>query len=106
MVIFTYFMHDLCKKNIVLYLGLSIYISIAYDMVIRWSRFSVLHIYKIFIGRAYIAICLHNIFTYILCSVHAYIVFKDEQSAHTALSHNMALVSLPVIQLVETMTSS
>uniref|UniRef100_A0A453MLC6 RRM domain-containing protein n=1 Tax=Aegilops tauschii subsp. strangulata TaxID=200361 RepID=A0A453MLC6_AEGTS len=26
-----------------------------------------------------------------LCSVHAYIVFKDEQCARTALSHNMAL---------------
>ena len=47
-------MHDLCKTNIVLYLGLSIYINIAYAMVIRWSRFSVLHIYKIFIERAYI----------------------------------------------------
>lgn len=30
--------------------------------------------------------------SYILCSVHAYIVFKDEQCARTALSHNMALV--------------
>ena len=64
-------MHDLCKTNIVLYLGLSIYINIAYDMVIRWSRFSVLHIYKIFIERAYITICLRNIFAYFLCSVHA-----------------------------------
>lgn len=41
-------------------------------------------------------------FSFVLCSVHAYIVFKDEQSAHAALSHNMTQVRLAVIQLMKT----
>jgi hypothetical protein len=43
-----------------------------------------------------------NMFAYVLCSVHAYIVFKDEQSARAALSHNMAQVRLAVIEPVKT----
>ena len=44
-----------------------------------------------------IGFLIKDIFAYILCSVHAYIVFKDEQSARTALSHNMALVETLII---------
>lgn len=40
-----------------------------------------------------LCLCIFSYFTSFLhCSVHAYIVFKDEQSAKAALSHNMAQV--------------
>jgi hypothetical protein len=60
---------------------------------------TVTNIYKMKIDSLWFCISVHSmpllplfIFFSIFCSVHAYIVFKEEQSARAALSHNMAPV--------------